>query len=386
MSEKKVRYANLDLLKGIAMLLVITLHLPLWRTDYYETSNVSRMIQYAFRLLSEGVPIFLMINGMLIIPRKHLDLKEHYKKTFRIFLVMLAWEVIYTVSYILVTGCEKLNYKVVVNAVLTTAVGSKYTGLFWFLQGLIALYIIYPVIRLVYQTSYKYYCCLFAFLLGSRIIYFLSVELGPISEYYMVNDNWIVNIPGWINHFQMVPMEVGKADYLLYFMMGGVVMHEIRRIQAHRHVWAIVGLLAWFLACCYGFFRTNFDQEVYHPDFNYVSIFMLVMLTGWLAATFWFQDRGTVFNRFVTNVGKNTLGIYAVHQILIKFYEYFRCLNSPKINMEKVKDLWDLSGQYLKLAPAFPERLVTILAIFLISWLITIIFRKIPVLKYLVEL
>jgi surface polysaccharide O-acyltransferase-like enzyme len=386
MSEKKVRYANLDLLKGIAMLLVITLHLPLWRTDYYETGNVSRMIQYAFRLLSEGVPVFLMINGMLIIPRKHLDLKEHYKKTFRIFLVMLAWEVIYTVSYILVTGCEKLNYKVVVNAVLTTAVGSKYTGLFWFLQGLIALYIIYPVIRLVYQTSYKYYCCLFAFLAGSRILYFLAAELGPISQRYMINDNWIVNIPGWVNQFQMVPIEAAKADYLLFFMMGGVVMHEIKRIQAHRHIWALAGLLAWILAICYGFFRTNFDRQLYNPAFNYASVFMLVMLVGWLASTFWFQDRGNAFNRFVTSVGKNTLGIYAVHQILIKFYEYFRCINSSRVDMGKVQDIWELSDQYLKLAPDFTERLLTILAVFLISWLITLLFRKIPLLHYLVEL
>lgn len=386
MSEKKVRYANLDLLKGIAMLLVITLHLPLWRTDYYETGNVSRMIQYAFRLLSEGVPIFLMINGMLIIPRKHLDLKEHYKKTLRIFLVMLSWEVIYTVSYILVTGSEKLTYKVVFNAVLTTAVGSRYTGLFWFLQGLVALYVIYPVIRLLYQTSYKYYCCLFAFLAGSRILYFLSSELGSISQRYMTNDNWIVNIPGWINQFQMIPIETAKADYLLFFMIGGIVMHEIRRIQAHRHVWAAAGLLAWILAICYGFFRTNFDRQVYNPAFNYASVFMLVMLVGWLASTFWYQDRGNDLNRFVTSVGKNTLGIYAVHLILIKFYEYFRCLNSGSVDMGKVKDLWELSDQYLKLAPAFSERLITILAVFFLSWLITLILKKIPVLKYLVEL
>ena len=386
MSEKKVRYANLDLLKGIAMFLVITLHLPLWRTDYYETGNVSRMIQYAFRLLSEGVPIFLMINGMLIIPRKHLDLKEHYKKTLRIFLVMLAWEVIYTFSYILVTGSEKLTYKVVVNAVLTTAVGSRYTGLFWFLQGLVALYVIYPVIRLVYQTSYKYYCCLFAFLAGSRILYFLSSELGAISQRYMVNDNWIVNIPGWINQFQMIPIEAAKADYLLFFMMGGVVMHEIKRIQVHRHAWAAAGFLAWILAICYGFFRTNFDRQVYNPAFNYASVFMLVMLVGWLASTFWYQDRGNVLNRFVTSVGKNTLGIYAVHLILIKLYEYFRCLNSGSVDMGKVKDLWELSDQYLKLAPAFSERLITILAVFFLSWLITLILKKIPVLKYLVEL
>lgn len=386
MSEKKVRYANLDLLKGIAILLVITLHLPLWRTDYYETGNVSRMIQYAFRLLAEGVPLFLMINGMLIIPREKLDVRGHYKKTFRIFLIMLAWEVIYTVSYLLVTDSGHLTYKTVVNAVLTTGVGSRYTGLFWFLQGLIALYIIYPVIRLVYQTSYKYYCLLFTFLLCSRVLFFLSTEIGAISKRYMVNDNWIVNIPAWINQFQLVPIEAAKADYLLFFMMGGIVMHEIHRIKEHRLAWTMSGLGAWILAICYGFFRTNFDRQVYNPSFNYASIFMPFMMIGWIAATFWFQDKGRVYNHFITSVGKNTLGIYAVHQILLKFYVYFRCLNSGKVDMGKVKDVWELSDYYLKIAPAFQERLFTILLVFLFSWLLTILLRKLPILHYLVEL
>ena len=65
MNNKK-RYDNIDLLKFIAIFMVITLHVPLYFTDFIKTQNIENFIQFSFRLISEGVLIFIFVNGLLI--------------------------------------------------------------------------------------------------------------------------------------------------------------------------------------------------------------------------------------------------------------------------------------------------------------------------------
>ena len=64
--EKK-RYANIDLLKTIAIIMVIALHSQLFITDFIKDNKISTYIQYFIRILCEGVAIFILVNGFLLI-------------------------------------------------------------------------------------------------------------------------------------------------------------------------------------------------------------------------------------------------------------------------------------------------------------------------------
>ena len=97
--EKK-RYANIDLLKAIAILMVIALHAGLFNTAFITSSgiSISSIIQFIFRMVAEGVPIFIFVNGFLLINKEKFDLKLHLKKTLKIFLVLICWSAILTIS------------------------------------------------------------------------------------------------------------------------------------------------------------------------------------------------------------------------------------------------------------------------------------------------
>lgn len=78
--EKK-RYANIDLLKTIAIIMVIALHSQLFITDFIKDNKISTYIQYFIRILCEGVAIFILVNGFLLINKKQFDFKKHLLKT-----------------------------------------------------------------------------------------------------------------------------------------------------------------------------------------------------------------------------------------------------------------------------------------------------------------
>ena len=76
---------GLDYLKVLAILMVITLHVRLYRFDFIESGKLFNVVQYALRLITEGVPLFLITNGFLLFRKEHINYKDIYKKAFYYF-------------------------------------------------------------------------------------------------------------------------------------------------------------------------------------------------------------------------------------------------------------------------------------------------------------
>ena len=146
---KEQRKDNLDLLKAIGILLVVTLHVPLWSYNFIAEPSASHVLQYAMRLLSEGVPVFLMVNGYLLLGKKTFDFQKHLRKMGHIFLLFLLWSVILiTIGQIFSDSPEKsFTIRTYAAYITATQVGSIYTGVLWYLQNLLAVYLIFPVLK-----------------------------------------------------------------------------------------------------------------------------------------------------------------------------------------------------------------------------------------------
>lgn len=151
--EKK-RYANIDLLKTIAIIMVIALHSQLFITDFIKDNKISTYIQYFIRILCEGVAIFILVNGFLLINKKQFDFKKHLLKTLKIFAILVIWSIILTISIQLIYK-EPLKIIGIIKNIFITDINNKYTGVLWFLQNLIALYLIYPVLKIVHDNDKK---------------------------------------------------------------------------------------------------------------------------------------------------------------------------------------------------------------------------------------
>ena len=85
------RIDNLDLMKAMGILMVISLHVPLWDPDFMLSYDMSHVMQYLFRLISEGVPVFVTVNGFLLLKKNYLDIRKHIQKMLRMFGLLLLW-------------------------------------------------------------------------------------------------------------------------------------------------------------------------------------------------------------------------------------------------------------------------------------------------------
>ena len=151
----KKRYDNIDLLKCLSTLMVISLHIPLWSDNFIESSSIPQIIQYAFRLISEGVPFFVAVNGFLMLQKKSFDMKLHLRKMGRIFGLFVLWAgILICVSFALWGVPEELSSEQFIGYILDTKVGSPYTGVLWFLENLLGVYVVFPILWKIYQDDF----------------------------------------------------------------------------------------------------------------------------------------------------------------------------------------------------------------------------------------
>ncbi|MCR5736919.1 MAG: acyltransferase [Eubacterium sp.] len=138
----KHRYTELDILRIIALLAVISVHVPQdelfslgnWHWTYYTICGAAVTWQ---------VPIFVMISGRFFLdPMKNITISGLLKKNIsRLVIAFLFWDVIYQTFYILNGTYASLNAK----GILMEAIQGPYH--FWFLFMLVCLYMITPFLR-----------------------------------------------------------------------------------------------------------------------------------------------------------------------------------------------------------------------------------------------
>lgn len=312
--QEKQRKDNLDLLKAIGILLVITLHVPLWSFDFIAEPSVSHVLQYAMRLLSEGVPIFLMVNGYLLLRKQTFDMHKHLRKMGHLFLLFLLWSVILiTVGQLCSDSPDKsFTIGVYLSYIANTQVGSVYTGVLWYLQNLLAVYLIYPILKKIYDDNFRLFRYLFIlatiFSIGRATI---SVLLYALNVFTGINDHGqLLNFIGRFN-------PVANAEYVYYFMLGGILTKAEEKIREKRTVWMAGGLAAWITASVFGYGISLRTASVFKENWNYNSIFMTVILIGLWAAALPYRNKGGYAGRLIAEIGRDTLGIYLIHFVFI---------------------------------------------------------------------
>lgn len=357
MNEKRID--SLDMMKALGICMVLALHVPLWSTDFIVHPDIGHIMQYAFRLVSEGVPIFLMINGMLLLKKDAFSLKAHCIKMIRILGIFVFWGIVLTVVGCLCSG-ERLSIAGVIDYIFATGINSKYTGVLWFLQYLIAVYLIVPVIWLAYKTSnhiFEYFFGVFFFFAE-----FLSV-LHMVSEFLglFVDVSWLNG--GIETLMKFCPgADWQYVFYVFYFCLGGMIWKYKDKLLNHRRTWIIAGIIAEGAALAYGMFISIKSESLYDGNFNYHSIFLLVTLLGLFAFFLPIRNKNNRIYAFFLSVGKNTLGIYLCHYIFIFI------LNS----------VWHYSG--------LAERIVVYFIVFVASYVFTLLVNRIPVLCKILQI
>ena len=351
------RIDNLDLMKAIGILMVITLHVPLWKPNFMSEYDCSHVMQYMFRIISEGVPIFVTINGFLLLKKNELDIKKHIHKMLKMFGILLLWGVILAVAGLaLDNSVTSFGISDIVFNVLNIQVGAQYTGVLWFLQNLLAVYLIFPGLWYIYNNNYEIYK--YIFIVVSVFVLGLSTVVLLRDLFATVGDVTILSILiDFINRFN----PLGNGWYLFYFMLGGIMWKYFEWIKKNRVVVSVAGLVSWPVAFCVGFYLSKCNGVTYNPAFNYGSIFMVCFLLGFFALTIPYESN-TLISKFVNSIGKNTFGMYLSHFLFIFIINH----NWVLVDMK--------------------SRFIAYCIVCLGSYLFSIVIREIPVLKSIVEI
>lgn len=330
--EKK-RYANIDLLKTIAILMVIVVHSQVFNTNFISNFQISSIFQYALRIVTEGVPIFILVNGFLLINKKEFDLRKHINKTIKIFLLLILWSLILTISIKLIWK-EPLNINEIIKNIFATDINNKHTGVLWFLQNLIALYLIYPILKITYDTNKKVYNYIFVVLLINTILVNMLSLISNIIE-TQIPFTYINVLNNYISKFQILT----NRNFLIFFMLGGYLYENKEKFAEKkvRYKWIIIGIISWIIALVYAIIISKLQGKIYPDNFNYNTAFMLLIMIGIFSMTIKYQDNNRWYNKLIKCISINSLGIYFLHIIIIRLInELYTETNTILFKISKV--------------------------------------------------
>lgn len=350
MSTKRIPY--IDLIKVIAIFMVITLHNGTWYTDFITTGSLQNVIQYCARLFCEGVPVFMLINGFLMFDKKF-DAKKHARRTLNVVLILIIWSIILDVSLTLIRN-EPLSVLGILTSVLETNISNTHTGILWFLQKLVVVYIVFPVLKYLYDTQPK----LFNYLLLVLIISTYSINL--ISLIAGIFENSILNSVYFF--FNQYSLPFATNIYVIYFMLGGYIYKNADVMSKKKYF--VLGIACVFIACAIGIFASFYKGTTYSNSFNYSQIFLMFTVIGMFFVCSRIPLNNSFVNKILASIGDNTMGIYLLHIIIISLIYKYNILPTDSL----------------------VSRLIMAFAVLLISWCIAVLIRKIPKISFIIKL
>lgn len=141
--QKRIQY--LDIIKVISIFLVVFCHFVLLS----ETVPANILMVACW----SGVPMFFMVNGALLFTRP-LKLEKHIRKTILIYIVLVAWRLIYLFTVGPLCQISPLGFGR--NQILTYlftfgSLDGIGTGHLWFIEALLAVYLVFPLFRIAWD-------------------------------------------------------------------------------------------------------------------------------------------------------------------------------------------------------------------------------------------
>ena len=304
--------------------MVISLHIPVWADDFISVHSKARIIQYAFRIVAEGVPFFVTMNGFLMLQKSVFDLKKHINKCIKLVELLFVWAFIIIICSTFILGTiGELTIKEFLKYTFETGINATYTGVLWFLQNLLAVYFIFPILWKIYHDDTKLFCYFFVI---------ITIFIPGISLLGLIRDSMICfagnydldMVIKFLNRFN----PIGNGWFVYYFCLGGLIGKYTETIRKRRNEFIILGFISWLVAFVYGYYMSMKQGILYNHAFNYSSIFMVLFIIGIFALTLNFDAKKNIFTKISSKIGRNTFGMYVVHVIIIRLItKYYNIQN-----------------------------------------------------------
>lgn len=308
----KERFAGLDLLKALAILLVVFIHDNDIFIDFLSRPDAVTYANYGlYSLVSLCVPILFFVNGALVMNKPY-DAKRFFRKTVKIALLTVIWGVLTLAALMLLHGdafsaggfFRDLWYW-----------KQDYINHLWFLQVLVMIYLFLLVGIPAWQARSA----------GFRFFFLSLLVLTAGNALLLAGANLFQAvfrldvIQGQFNFFNQFNPFTGNFGYsFAYVLLGGWMFANRERFQTARWrgIAAGVFLAAMLLLIGYGLILSYANGTRYiFGTIDYGSIFAFAATASLFVLTMNYKGGGR-FGRLIALIGRNTMAVYLLHRIL----------------------------------------------------------------------
>lgn len=316
------REENLDLLKIIACLMVITIHVSAYYINGYEKIGGSYFtignIWDSFA--RPAVPIFVLLSGKYALSNeKNIKISYYYRKILKnIYISTFIYSILYFIySYFLIVVKYILNLEIEdrYSPVKQLIIGAPFYHM-WYLYMAIGLYLLVPfLIRLRMKKGEKMFrnIGIFFLILGLTVLFFQKY-LEQINFYNREDILKYLKYFWLFNQFKFI-------SYLGYFILGYSLKDKKINFKLGVIVAFIILLIMFFIV------------EITKSQFYYSNNFLFVMLAS-LLLYLSFSNLKINKNIFwIERVTSKTFSIYLLHAgILSVIQSFFRYILKYEIN------------------------------------------------------
>ncbi len=281
MSISQKRIFGYDLIKTIAIILIVNYHLG--GIDHGTINPEGLYLPNYNKLLSlfcaAGVPLFFMVNGALMTP-KNLSWKQTISRSLHLLFILFFWKVI--LQYVI---CQRLL--------------GIYDNMshFWFLGTLSIVYII--------SYFFKYHKPIKIIIISLLLIHpFITNFLLDFVVLFSPSSK-----PLFWNHTGFFTLYA-----ILYFSIGG--WFSDKRLSPIFSFGLII--LGFLLINFEVIVLSNYFHSIYDGvNSSFPTLGALLLSLGFFLLLKDVSAKNLLLNYFFTFIGKNTMGIYLLHVLFI---------------------------------------------------------------------
>ena len=322
---RKTRDSGIELLRIIAIFMVIGVHL-LDYGKYFETaSQIDGVVQSSALLLRifvrSAVNIFLIISGYFMVNQKF-DLKKSYSRVFKIYLSILFYSVVLSIIALAVGASAR--YSLGITSSTTFIVLKMLTPIsaqtWYFLSSYIFVMLLAPFVNIALTNiTKKQYQVLLAV---SGFIMSVWLYLGSIDFFrYVANDYGHDGILAGKNVF----------SFLFMYIIGGYIGMHTNKNEKPKFRYLVLAFVS-LLTNYFIFTRLNDVLGYKYAVLPYANPFV-IMVSVFM---FMFFKDLHFKSRIVNAIGGATLGIYAISDFWLVRYWLWGIFDFSKIDCSNV--------------------------------------------------
>ncbi len=308
MARERVDY--FDMLKVSAMFFVCYLH--------FDLLNDGLMNNFSIMICTAGVPVFFMVNGALLL-NAPFDMKKHMKRVGWVTLSYFLWRIITLVGLIFILNKSFGDFNAV--DLLQYAIGGTVegisTGHFWFMNTLLAIYIIFPLLKICFDHPKAKVIltvfCMILFVLRYGVMLFnvfsqiLNCYAGlPLFSFSSLGS---YNIFGY------------NGTFVLYFILGAILHKYFYIEQIKKRYFKMISVAAVIIGWILFFLEKAFETGATGPqhgviDDGYTRVSSFIMSIGFFCLFIGVKFRYKIIQKIVSAISQSTLCIYYLHWLM----------------------------------------------------------------------